>query len=104
MRSWCSSLWLLNPGTPSLGSHLPTTVKSLHWQCLAVWLQVPNVLKLLLERLRNEITRLPAVKAFAVLATSKLDLPLDTALEPVTVSPQMQGPYHLRHDHQCGPG
>jgi hypothetical protein len=49
-------------------------------------LQVPGVLKLLLERLRNEITRLPAVKGFAVLAHSKLDLGLDGALEPVIVS------------------
>jgi hypothetical protein len=48
--------------------------------------QVPGVLKLLLERLRNEITRLPAVKGFAVLAHSKLDLGLDGALEPVIVS------------------
>jgi hypothetical protein len=47
---------------------------------------VPGVLKLLLERLRNEITRLPAVKGFAVLAHSKLDLGLDGALEPVVVS------------------
>eukprot|EP00878_Enallax_costatus_P002222 GHUV01002394.1.p1 GENE.GHUV01002394.1~~GHUV01002394.1.p1 ORF type:complete len:958 (+),score=265.35 GHUV01002394.1:286-3159(+) len=44
--------------------------------------EVPNVLKLLLDRLRNEITRLPAVKAFAILANSKLDLPIDGALEP----------------------
>jgi hypothetical protein len=47
---------------------------------------VPGVLKVLLERLRNEITRLPAVKGFAVLAHSKLDLGLDGALEPVIVS------------------
>jgi len=47
--------------------------------------QVPAVLKLLLERLRNEITRLPAVKAFTVLAHSKLLLQLDGALEPAVV-------------------
>ncbi|KAF6251732.1 armadillo-type protein [Scenedesmus sp. NREL 46B-D3] len=45
--------------------------------------EVAGVLKLLLERLRNEITRLPAVKGFAVLAHSQLDLGLDGALEPV---------------------
>jgi hypothetical protein len=49
-------------------------------------MQVPGVLKVLLERLRNEITRLPAVKGFAALAHSKLDLGLDGALEPVIVS------------------
>lgn len=48
--------------------------------------QVSSVLKLLLERLRNEITRLPAVKAFTILANSKLDLPIDGALEPAVVS------------------
>lgn len=50
-------------------------------------IQVPAVLKLLLERLRNEITRLPAVKAFTVLAHSKLLLQLDGALEPAVVRP-----------------
>uniref|UniRef100_A0A383V8K4 TATA-binding protein interacting (TIP20) domain-containing protein n=1 Tax=Tetradesmus obliquus TaxID=3088 RepID=A0A383V8K4_TETOB len=45
--------------------------------------EVPGVLKLLLERLRNEITRLPAVKGFAILAHSQLELGLDGALEPV---------------------
>lgn len=49
------------------------------------FLQVPGVLKVLLERLRNEITRLPAVKGFGVLAHSKLELGLDGALEPVVV-------------------
>lgn len=44
------------------------------------------MLKLLLERLRNEITRLPAVKGFAILAQSQLELGLDGALEPVIVS------------------
>lgn len=47
--------------------------------------QVPAVLRLLLERLRNEITRLPAVKAWATLAASPLELGLDTHLEPTMV-------------------
>lgn len=48
--------------------------------------QVPGVLRLLLERLRNEITRVAAVKAFGLLAASKLELPLGPALEPAVVS------------------
>jgi len=59
--------------------------------------QVPAVLKLLLERLRNEITRLPAVKAFTVLAHSKLLLQLDGALEPAVVRPGMRRPTNERH-------
>lgn len=43
--------------------------------------QVPAVLKLLLERLRNEITRLPAVKATATLAHSPLELGLGGTLD-----------------------
>jgi hypothetical protein len=39
------------------------------------------VLKLLLERLRNEITRLAAVKALASLAHSSLDLGLQHTLD-----------------------
>ncbi|KAF8067210.1 CAND1 [Scenedesmus sp. PABB004] len=46
--------------------------------------EVPGVLKLLLERLRNEITRLPAVKGVGILAASRLELGLDAVLEPVT--------------------
>ncbi len=49
--------------------------------------QVPGVLRVLLDRLRNEITRLPAVRAFGVLAASPLELPaLQDALEPALVS------------------
>eukprot|EP00879_Flechtneria_rotunda_P007662 GHRR01008035.1.p1 GENE.GHRR01008035.1~~GHRR01008035.1.p1 ORF type:complete len:648 (+),score=253.35 GHRR01008035.1:1250-3193(+) len=46
--------------------------------------EVPGVLKLLLDRLRNEITRLPAVKALAILAHSQLQLGMEAALEPIT--------------------
>jgi hypothetical protein len=45
------------------------------------------VLKLLLERLRNEITRLAAVKALATLAHSSLDLGLQHTLDASLVSP-----------------
>lgn len=43
--------------------------------------EVPAVLSKLLDRLRNEITRLPAVKAFATLAHSPLELGLDASLD-----------------------
>lgn len=46
------------------------------------------MLKLLLERLRNEITRLPAVKAFAILAHSHLELGLESSLDATMVSCQ----------------
>jgi hypothetical protein len=45
------------------------------------------VLRLLLERLRNEITRLPAVKAFATLAHSHLELGLQDTLDATLVRP-----------------
>lgn len=47
--------------------------------------EVPGVMKLLLERLRNDITRLPAVKAFARLAHSPLELGLGDCLDAVMV-------------------
>jgi hypothetical protein len=40
------------------------------------------MLKTLLDRLRNEITRLPAVRAFNTLADSPLPLDFSTVLEP----------------------
>jgi cullin-associated NEDD8-dissociated protein 1 len=43
------------------------------------------VLKVLLERLRNDITRLPSVKAFDILAHSPLELGLDDSLESIMV-------------------
>lgn len=43
------------------------------------------MLRLLLERLRNEITRLPAVKAFATLAHSRLELGLQDTLDATLV-------------------
>lgn len=46
-------------------------------QRLWCWLQV------LLERLRNEITRLTAVKAFASIAQSPLSMDLSPVLEPL---------------------
>lgn len=48
-----------------------------HADPLWYWLQV------LLERLRNEITRLTAVKAFASIAQSPLSLDLSPVLEPL---------------------
>lgn len=45
--------------------------------------QLPQVLQVLLERLRNEITRLTAVKAFASIAQSPLSLDLTPVLEPL---------------------
>lgn len=48
--------------------------------------QVPGVLRVLLERLRNDITRLAAVKAFDTLAHSTLDLGLGDALDAIMVS------------------
>jgi hypothetical protein len=39
----------------------------------------------LLERLRNEVTRLPAVRGFHVIASSALKLPLEGVLEPLVV-------------------
>ena len=39
--------------------------------------------QVLLERLRNEITRLTAVKAFALIAQSSLNLDLSPVLEPL---------------------
>ncbi|KAK9816878.1 hypothetical protein WJX72_006469 [[Myrmecia] bisecta] len=44
--------------------------------------EVPKVLKILLERLRNEITRLAAVKALTLLAGSPLDLDLSPVAAP----------------------
>jgi len=46
----------------------------------ACTVEVPAVLPILLERLRNEITRITAVKTFSALASAKLDLPLSIAL------------------------
>lgn len=46
------------------------------------WLQV---LQVLLERLRNEITRLTAVKAFSTIAASPINLDLGAVLLPVVV-------------------
>jgi hypothetical protein len=43
-------------------------------------------LKVLLDRLRNEVTRLAAVKAFTIIATSPLNLSLDGVVESVQVS------------------
>jgi hypothetical protein len=43
------------------------------------------VIKVLLERLRNDITRLAAVKAVDTLARSRLDLRLADSLEPIMV-------------------
>lgn len=40
-------------------------------------------LQVLLDRLRNEITRLTAVKAFALIGQSSLDLDLRPVLEPL---------------------
>jgi hypothetical protein len=40
-----------------------------------VYLQVEPILRALLDRLRNETTRLPAVKAVAAVAASPLPLP-----------------------------
>lgn len=48
------------------------------------------MLSKLLDRLRNEITRLPAVKAFAVLAHSHLELGLNTSLDASMVRQQQQ--------------
>lgn len=48
-------------------------------------LQVPGTLQVLLERLRNEVTRLSAVKGFHVIASSTLALPLGAVLAPVVV-------------------
>lgn len=45
--------------------------------------QVPAVLRVLLERLRNEITRLPAVKAFCLAANTPLAVDLTPILDPV---------------------
>ena len=42
--------------------------------------QLPTILPLLLERMRNEITRITAVKTFAAIAVAKLDVKLTTAL------------------------
>lgn len=49
---------------------------------------MPSVLHVLLDRLRNEITRLTAVRAFGTIAASPLHIDLAGAagvLEPVTV-------------------
>lgn len=45
--------------------------------------QVPAVLKVLLDRLRNDTTRLPAVKAFTIISASPLDIPLSGVIEQV---------------------
>mmetsp|Transcript_29072 Transcript_29072/g.74799 ORF Transcript_29072/g.74799 Transcript_29072/m.74799 type:complete len:1233 (+) Transcript_29072:80-3778(+) len=42
--------------------------------------QLPQILPLLLERMRNEITRVTTVKTFAAIAEAKLDVALTTAL------------------------
>jgi hypothetical protein len=42
----------------------------------SVELLLPQVLKALLDRLRNDITRLTAVKAFATIARSPLNIDL----------------------------
>ena len=47
--------------------------------------ELPTVLPILLDRLRNEITRITAVKAFAALAAAKLDMQLGTPLAGGTV-------------------
>ena len=44
-----------------------------------------SVLPLLLERLRNEITRVTAVKTFALIASAKLDTQLTTPTQSSTV-------------------
>ena len=48
--------------------------------------QLDRVLPVLLERLRNEITRVTTVKTFAALAVAKLDLKLGSALPGATGS------------------
>ncbi|MEW5303601.1 MAG: hypothetical protein WDW36_006278 [Sanguina aurantia] len=45
--------------------------------------EVPAVLRVLLERLRNEITRLPAVKAFCLAASTPLAVDFTPILDPV---------------------
>ena len=47
--------------------------------------ELPTVLPILLDRLRNEITRITAVKAFAALAAAKLDMQLGAPLAGGTV-------------------
>lgn len=87
--------------------------KCLAWQVCVIhprplgfactYLQVPSVLKLLLERLRNEITRLPAVKAFAILAHSPLELGLAAHLDATMVrQAHATGPLTTAHTAETG--
>ena len=45
--------------------------------------QVPEVLPVLLERLRNEITRVTTVRTFQQLASARMDMQLGPVLQPV---------------------
>jgi len=45
--------------------------------------EVPEVLPVLLERLRNEITRVTTVRTFQQLATARMDMQLGPVLQPV---------------------
>ena len=45
--------------------------------------EVPEVLPVLLERLRNEITRVTTVRTFQQLASARMDMQLGPVLQPV---------------------